>query len=175
MCCLPTILGRLVDYRKNSICQAPARPTYGTVYGILANPQRVFSYIRSARVFHDRRATFARSLAYAGNVTNVANATKVMSDDRATPGQRTSERDFVGIFEVTTDRQTARQARDRDVGLRKQLRKEAGGRLTFHVRIERENHFGDFAVFESFDEFGDVEVAGLHVGHRIDDAAEHVV
>ena len=98
-----------------------------------------------------------------------------MSDDRATPGQRTSERDFVGIFEVTTDRQTARQARDRDVGLRKQLRKEAGGRLTFHVRIERENHFGDFAVFESFDEFGDVEVAGLHVNHRIDDAAEHVV
>ena len=47
--------------------------------------------------------------------------------------------------------------------------------LAFHVRIERENHFGDFAVFESFDEFGDVEVAGLHVGHRIDDAAEHVV
>lgn len=121
MCCLPTILGRLVDYRKNPICQASARPTYGTVYGILANPPRVFSYIRSARVFHDRRATSARSLAYAGNVTKVANATKVMSDDRATPGQRTSERDFVGIFEVATDRQTARQARDRDVGLRKQL------------------------------------------------------
>ncbi len=117
------------------------------------------------------RATFAQSSAYAGNVTDVAN----MMSDRTTPGQRTPERDFVGIFEVATDWQTARQARDRDVGLRKQLRKEAGGRLAFHVRIERENHLGDFAVFEPFDEFGDVEVAGLHVGHRIDDAAEHMV
>ena len=48
------ILSRLVNYRKNPICQAPARPTCGTIYGILANPPRVFSYIRSARVFHDR-------------------------------------------------------------------------------------------------------------------------
>lgn len=65
------------------------------------------------------RATFAQSSAYAGNVTDAANATKVMSDDRATPGQRTPERDFVGIFEVATDRQAARQSRDFNVGLRK--------------------------------------------------------
>ena len=31
------------------------------------------------------------------------------------------------------------------------------------------------AVFEPFDEFGDVEVAWLHVGHRVDDATKHVV
>ena len=59
--------------------------------------------------------------------------------------------------------------------MRKQLRQEAGGRFAFHIRVEREDHFGDFAVFEPFDKFGDVEVAGLHVGHRVDDAAEHVV
>ena len=117
------------------------------------------------------RATFAQSSAYAGNVTDVAN----MMSDRATPRQRASERDFVGIFKVATDRQAARQSRDFNVGLRKQLRQEAGGRFAFHIRVEREDHFGDFAVFEPFDKFGDVEVAGLHVGHRVDDAAEHVV
>ena len=98
-----------------------------------------------------------------------------MMSDRTTPGQRTPERDFVGIFKVATDRQAARQSRDFNVGLRKQLRQEAGGRFAFHIRVEREDHFGDFAVFEPFDKFGDVEVAGLHVGHRVDDAAEHVV
>ena len=83
------------------------------------------------------RATFAQSSAYAGNVTDVAN----MMSDRATPRQRASERDFVGIFKVATDRQAARQSRDFNVGLRKQLRQEAGGRFAFHIRVEREDHF----------------------------------
>ena len=52
------------------------------------------------------RATFAQSSAYAGNVTDVAN----MMSDRTTPGQRTPERDFVGIFKVAADGYTVGKA-----------------------------------------------------------------
>ena len=144
MCCLPTILGRLVDYRKNPICQAPARPTCETIHA-----QHAEQYMKSTQY---SGVSFVRffSVSFARNLRRIACATPTQSpaiansrqhmpayvthvanvmSDRTTPGQRTSERDFVSIFEVAADRQTARQARDLDVGLRQQLRKETGGRL----------------------------------------------
>src|ERR1700759_1058517 len=100
--------------------------------------------------------------------------------DGATAGEGPAERELVGVLQVGTDGQPARQACHRD--LRGALTQPGGnvqrGRLAGGGRVGGDDHLPNRAVGVSVNplvELGDLQVLGVHPVDRRQRTAQHVV
>src|SRR5829696_1886417 len=97
--------------------------------------------------------------------------------ERATTGQRTSERDLVGVLQIAPDGQSGREPRHRHVG--RALVHASGDvqrrRLARRGRVGGQNDLAHVARLQPRVELADLEVVRLDAVDRRQRAAEHVV
>src|SRR5262245_42824734 len=95
--------------------------------------------------------------------------------DRSSPLEGSSECHFVGVFQISPDRQAARKPGHPQPHGFEQPCQICGGCLTLEVGIGREDHLRDGAVSETLHQLADAQLVGSDALDGADRAAEDVV
>src|SRR5690554_6496087 len=86
-----------------------------------------------------------------------------------------TERDLVGIFEITADREAGCEAGHAQVEVHEESRKIGLGRLTLEVRVGGDDVLGDRPIRQPLHQLTDAQIVWPDPVDRADGAAEHVV
>lgn len=98
-----------------------------------------------------------------------------LSPDLASPFDRPSKRQFIGIFKIPTHGKSACNACDRQSHWLEKTCEVHRGRVSFEIRVGAENDLADLLVFNACEELSNTQLLWPDAFNRVERTTEDVI